>query len=208
MAGWLDALLQRLAEVPQAILLLVLALAAALENLIPPIPADAVILFGGFLLGKGASAIGLAFLVVWLANVSGALLVYALGRAYGPGFFRGRLGQYLVKPRQLASLSAFYHRYGFAVIFFGRFLPVFRSVVPVFAGVSNLSLFRTAVPVALASGIWYGGILYLGAVAGQNWRAILAALERGGAWLYVVTALCAAAIFLFWWRSRNEPPPA
>jgi membrane protein DedA with SNARE-associated domain len=203
-AAWLDALLERMLYVPEALLLLILALAAALENIFPPIPADVVILFGGFLVGKGASSLWLAFLVVWVSNVVGALAVYALGRAYGPGFFSGRLGKHLLRPRQLASLSAFYQRFGFGVIFLSRFLPMFRSVVPVFAGVSGVGALRTALPVALASGFWYGGLLYIGAVAGQNWETILAAMERGGRWLALVAALIALGVAWWWVRSRRE----
>jgi membrane protein DedA with SNARE-associated domain len=206
MSRWLQAVLEHLLLVPEGVLYLILGLAAALENLVPPIPADMVILFGGFLVGKGGGRLWLAFLVVWLCNVAGALLVYGIGRRYGVDFFAGRLGRYLLQPRQLASLSAFYHRYGFGVLFLSRFLPMFRSIVPVFAGVSGVSPARTAVPIALASGLWYGGVLYVGAVAGENWQQIAAALERGGRWLMVVALLLAVALFVLWRRSRGDAP--
>jgi membrane protein DedA with SNARE-associated domain len=108
----------------------------------------------------------------------------------------------------LTRLSDSCHRFGFAVIFFSRFLPMFRSLVPVFAGVSRLGFARTGVPVALAFGLWYGAILYAGAAAGQNWPEIVALLERGRRWLYLPVALAAAALLLWWWRSRHEHPSA
>jgi membrane protein DedA with SNARE-associated domain len=207
MPRWIDALLEQMLRVPEAVLYLILAAAAALENLVPPVPADVLILFGGFLVGKGAGTLWLAFLVVWLSNVAGALLVYAIGRRFGADFFAGRLGGYLLQPRQLASLGAVYHRYGFGVLFVSRFLPMFRSLVPVFAGVSRVGLLRTAVPVALASGIWYGTLLWLGAVAGENWRQISEAVAEGGRWLAVLAALAAVAIFLLWRRTRGDASP-
>jgi membrane protein DedA with SNARE-associated domain len=207
MTRWVDALLEQMLLVPEALLYLILGLVAALENLVPPIPADMVILLGGFLVGQGAGRLWLAFLVVWWCNVAGALLVYGVGRRYGAGFFAGRLGRYLLQPRQLASLSMFYHRYGFGVLFLSRFLPVFRSLVPVFAGVSHVGLARTAFPVAMASGLWYGTILYLGAAAGENWQQIAAVLERGGRWLLLAAVGIALVLLALWRRSRSDELP-
>ncbi|CAN5857607.1 hypothetical protein BH23GEM3_BH23GEM3_08550 [soil metagenome] len=203
MTGWLDAFLQRLLEVPAAWVHLTLALAAALENLVPPIPADVVILFGGFLAGQGSISLWVAFMVVWISNVGGALLVYLLGRVYGARFFSGRLGSFILKPQQLTTLNGFYHRYGFTVIFVGRFFPMFRAMVPAFAGVARLDLVRTIVPLALASGLWYGTVLYLGAVAGQNWEQIAAAVASAGWWLYLVALVGVLVLGGWWWRSRH-----
>lgn len=205
MAEWLDALLQRMRSIPEPLVHLILGLVAALENLIPPIPADVVILFGGFLAGQGSVSLATAFVVVWLSNVSGALFVYGMGRAYGPRFFAARVGRLLLKPRQLASLSAFYHRYGFAVIFVSRFLPMFRGLVPVFAGVSRLGFLRTTLPIVVASAIWYGAVLYLGALAGENWETILARLDAGARWLGLAALLLAVAVAWWWWTSRRHP---
>jgi len=205
-AAWLDALLERMLQVPELLLLLILAAAAFFENWIPPVPADVIIVFGGFLVGQGASRLWLVFLVVWLFNVAGALGVFLVGRTYGPGFFSGRLGSFLLRPQQLTSLAAFYHRFGFGVIFFGRFLPVFRSVVPVFAGVTHLGLIRTTLPIAAASALWYGMLLYLASAAGQNWSTILGFLDRSGRWLLVPAAVIAGAVVTWWWRSRGEHP--
>jgi membrane protein DedA with SNARE-associated domain len=205
MSAWLDALFERMLLLPEGVLLLLLGLAAALENMVPPIPADMIVLLGGFLIGQGAARLWLAFAVVWLCNTLGALFVYLMGRTHGPGFFSGTLGQRLLQPAQLASLGEFYRRFGFGVIFVSRFLPVFRSLVPVFAGVSRVGVWRTAIPIALASAIWYGTLLYLGAIAGHNWQAIAGRLEEGGRWLWVAVAII--VVLLVAWLRRSRRPP-
>jgi membrane protein DedA with SNARE-associated domain len=203
MSQWLIGLMDRLAAAPEAVIYLVLGFAAALENLIPPIPADVVVLFGGLLAGRGAASVGGVFLAVWLSNVGGALLVYALGRRFGPGFFGGRWGQLLLRPRQVERLNDVYRRYGFGVILISRFLPMFRAVVPVFAGVARLGLWRTAIPMALASAAWYGAIVYLGAIAGRNFEAIVAQLEAAGRWLWLAAGVVAVLVAIGWWRTRD-----
>lgn len=204
MTDLIDLLLDQLAGSNQALVYLLLGVFAALENLVPPVPADVVVLFGGFLAGQGVVDAFAVFLVVWSANVCGALAVYLLGRRYGASFFSGRWGRLLLKPRQLRSLSDFYGRYGLRVIFLSRFLPMFRAVVPVFAGISKVGFWRTALPLALASAIWYGAIVYVGAVAGRNWESIIASLEGASRWLWGASLILLAIVFVWWWRSRND----
>ncbi|HEV2132241.1 MAG TPA: DedA family protein [Longimicrobiaceae bacterium] len=201
-----EGLLQRMLAAPDELIYLVMAVAAALENLVPPVPADVVILFGGFLLGKAGGRVWLAALLVWLSNVAGALVVYGLGRRFGMRFFAGRWGRMLLRPGQLAALAGFYQRYGFTVIFISRFLPVFRSVVPIFAGVSHVGLWRTALPILLASGLWYGGLIYLGAAAGENWESIWRTVEAAGRGFYLAALLLTLAVLWWWRRSRQAEP--
>ena len=204
MTGSVERLLEWLSAAPPALVYLALALAAALENIIPPIPADVVVLFGGVVAGQGVANVWVVFLAVWIANVAGALLVYAFGLRYGESFFKGGWGRLLLQPHQLEQLDGFYRRYGVRVIFVSRFLPMFRAVVPVFAGVSRLGFWRTALPMAAASALWYGMIVYLGAAAGRNWREIMEGLSSAGRWLWIVAALVAAGVGWWWWRTRKN----
>jgi membrane protein DedA with SNARE-associated domain len=204
MTGSVERLLAWLDAAPAALVYIVLGLAAALENIVPPIPADVIVLFGGVVAGQGAANVWLVFLAVWLCNVGSALLVYLFGKHYGEAFFAGRWGRLLLQPHQLEQLDGFYRRYGVRVIFVSRFLPMFRAVVPVFAGVSKLGFWRTALPMAAASALWYGMIVYLGAVAGRNYREILQALSDAGRWLWIVALVVAAAVGWWWWRSRRN----
>jgi membrane protein DedA with SNARE-associated domain len=183
---------------------LVIGVFAGLENIFPPVPADVIALTGGFLAGRGTiSPIG-AFLAVWGANVGTAMLTYWVGRRYGASFFQGRVGRMILQPQQMARLSTLYAKHGAKVIFFSRFLPGFRAVVPVFAGTSGMGWMRTAAPIALASGLWYGMVVYLGATAGRNWEQIRASVEASSRWLAIAAVILFALVGWWWWRSRGE----
>jgi membrane-associated protein len=160
------------------------------------------VLVGGVVAGAGSARPTGLFLAVWIGNVGSALLVYEIGRRHGPKFFEGRFGSALLAPRQIHALARAYSRYGFPIIFFSRFLPVFRPVVPVFAGVSRLSFWGTAIPVALASAVWYGLLVYVGALAGANWRAVVAFFANLGSWLAILAAVLLVGVGWLWWRTR------
>ncbi|HEX9936384.1 MAG TPA: DedA family protein [Longimicrobium sp.] len=204
MGGFVDALLEWLKSLPPVLVYLVVGVIAAVENVFPPVPADMVALFGGFLAGAGQGNPWLMFLVVWLANLSTALLMYWLGKTKGTAFFEGRIGRKLLQPRQMKKLSGFYERRGVIVIFISRFLPMFRAVVPIFAGTSGVGFWSAAIPMALASALWYGLIVYLGATAGENWEQIRGAVESSGKWLAIAAAVMAGGVFWWWWKSRKE----
>lgn len=182
----------------------VLGAGAALENVFPPVPADTFVVLGGFLAAQGrADAVGV-FLVTWGANVVSALAVYGLGRRYGRGFFRGGLGRHLLRPHQFERLQGFYDRWGHWAIFFTRFLPGFRAVVPVFAGVTHQRFLPVAIPILVASGIWYGFLTWLGAVTGRNLGTIMGWLGNVNRTLLAIAVLLALAVGFWWYRSRHH----
>jgi membrane protein DedA with SNARE-associated domain/uncharacterized tellurite resistance protein B-like protein len=150
----------------------VLALLAAVENIIPPVPSDAAVALGAFLSNRGVTAPLGVFLVTWISNLAGAALVYLVARRYGRRLFATGVGRRLLAPRSLAIIEREYLRFGVAGIFVSRFLPGIRAVVPPFAGLVNLSLVRTLVPIGIASALWYGGITILGSVIGSEWDRI------------------------------------
>jgi membrane protein DedA with SNARE-associated domain/uncharacterized tellurite resistance protein B-like protein len=150
----------------------VLALLAAVENVVPPVPSDAAVALGAFLSNRGVTAPLGVFLVTWTSNLAGAALVYLIARRYGRRLFASGVGRRLLAPRSLAIIEREYLRFGVAGIFVSRFLPGIRAVVPPFAGLVNLSLLRTLVPIGIASALWYGGITILGSVIGSEWERI------------------------------------
>jgi membrane protein DedA with SNARE-associated domain len=199
-----DALLGLLRELPPVAVYALLGAGSALENLIPPIPADTFVLLGGFLAGRGALDVWTVFLVTWGANVGSALAVYGIGHRHGRTFFEEGMGRKVLTPRQLDRMGRFYLRWGAPAIFLARFLPGLRAVVPAFAGVSHQPFLPVAIPVVVASALWYGALIGLGAAAGRNLEGALDWVTHANRILLALAVLVIAAVLVWWLRSRRS----
>ena len=151
---WLEAL-------PPLSLYATLAVLAATENVFPPVPADTAVALGAFLASQGALSVTTVFAVTWSANVITATAMYVAGRVIGRPIFESRIGQRLVPPNVLRAVEREYHRHGMWGIFLARLLPMWRAVVPPFAGVVRLSAWRTLPPLYLAGLLWYSVLTFV-----------------------------------------------
>lgn len=197
-------MLSFLEDLPPALVYAVLGLGAALENVFPPVPADTFALLGGFLAGRGPLSPWVAWVVTWLPNAASALLVYGAGHRYGKTFFEKGVGRHILHGHQLERMKGFYERFGAFAIFFTRFLPGLRAVVPAFAGVSHQPLLPVAIPLALASGIWYGALVWLGATAGRNLETLMGWVDKLNLVLLGIALALFGGIFAWWWRTRRS----
>ena len=201
----MNAILSFLGPQGPVLIYLLLGLGSAVENLFPPIPADTFVLLGGFLAAGGRANAWTVWVVTWLANTTAALLVYWMGYRYGRPFFQIGLGRYLLNTNQLRRLGDFYQRWGFPAMFFARFLPGLRAMVPVFAGVTQQRFSVVAFPVLVASGIWYGALVWLGATAGRNLDVVGERLAGANRLLLGAAVLAVLGVTLWWFRTRKGP---
>jgi len=192
-------------QLPDVLVYLVLFGGAAIENILPMIPADTFVALGGFLAGAGDLDVRWVAGGTWAFNVAGALVVYRIAHSHGPTFFQRGPGCHIFRPHQMERIGRFYEQWGMLAIFGSRFLPGVRAVVPVFAGATHQPWIRVAVPVAAASAIWYGGLVSLGSMAGQNLDSLARQLDGVNR---VLAGFAVIICFLgaWWWmRTRRHP---
>lgn len=189
---------------PNVAVYLVLGGGAAVENVFPPIPADTFVVLGGFLAAVGDLRIRWVFAATWFGNVASALVMYRLGHRYGRPLVEGPWGRHFLNLHQLQRLQGFYERWGTPAIFLTRFLPGLRAAVPVFAGVAHQRLWSVAIPLATASAIWYGALVWAGAFAGHNLGAVLRVIGEVNVWLIAVAVAVVAALAWWWWKTRHH----
>ncbi|MGH7675319.1 MAG: hypothetical protein ACREMV_08610, partial [Gemmatimonadales bacterium] len=70
-----------------------------------------------------------------------------------------------------------------------RLLPVWRGVVTPFAGIAGLSAPRALIPIAIASGLYYGSLTALISALGANLDDVLRVLDRVNMVLAVVAVV-------------------
>ena len=181
------------------------ALWVAIESVIVPIPSELVLPFAGFLVGEGRSLEPLTGQPwnLWLVTAAGTIgaVVGALV-AYAIGYFGGRpiierWGRYLrITPEDLDRTDEFFARHGTKAAFFGRLIPVVRSLVSFAAGIARMPLGPFVVFTALGSLPFTFVLVFAGLQLGANWESIGDVLKR---FEYVVLGALALAVLAFVW---------
>ncbi|HUU30440.1 MAG TPA: DedA family protein [archaeon] len=178
-----------------------LGVSSAIENLLPPFPGDTITVFGAYLAGLGFLDPVLVFGCTAAGNLATNIFVYYLGRANGREFIKNHPRMF--HPELLPRVALFYRKWGMGTLFISRFLVGFRSVIPLFAGVSRFRLRRFLVPVIFAIAIQHALLVYFGFYLGQNWAYIKTILKELNLGLGAVAAVLAVLVFL-WFRKMRK----
>lgn len=200
-----EDLIAWLAGLPPVAVYGVLALMAMVENVFPPFPADTAIALGAFLAHRGVTDAWTVFLVTWAANVLTAMGMYFLAARHAPALFRSRFARRFLPADGMAFVRREYERFGLVGLFVGRLLPGFRAIVAPFAGLIHLGPIRAGAAMALASALWYGGLVFLANAFGHQFDRILAVITGINRTLGLV-ALGLLVLLIGWigWRVRRQ----
>jgi len=199
----LENFIERLSGVPLVVLYPTLGLLAAVENIFPPLPTDAVVAFGSFLAARGQGNPWVTFLVTWLSNVAGAAGMYWAGRKYGRTVLTRGFAKW-IGPDAEIRLERSYRKYGLPALFVSRFLPAVRAVVPVFAGAAKLPFLPVISIMGLASGIWYAFLTIVAFRAGSDWEALQSTIANYSRAITVLAVVMIAASAAIWWKKRRS----
>ena len=188
-----DSFLQFIKGIDGAYLYPALFISAVLENIIPPIPGDTVTLFGAYLVGIGQLSFSGVFAATALGNFVGFMLLFFLGRFLEKEFFLNRNLRYFPK-ENLLKAEIWFQKFGYMIILLNRFLSGARSVISIFAGISELKTGKVALYCLISCLLWNGMLIYAGYKAGKNWETLTALLKQYNT---AVLVLIAAALVIF-----------
>ena len=183
-----------------------LLLAMLAENLFPPIPSEAVLPLAGYLVQRGDLNLVLALAMSTLGSLLGALILYALGRFGGRPVLL-RYGRFLrISEEELDRADAWFDRHGPKIVFFGRMVPLARSIVSVPAGTSELPFGRFVLLNGLGSALWNALLIGLGYAFGDQYERVSHFVSRFSTPIGILVALSmiGLAVWWFWGRDRKS----
>lgn len=202
---------QLVTQVYDAVGYLGVALWVAIESVIIPIPSELVLPFAGFLVGEGVAIepltgrpwqLALVVVAGTIGATAGALVAYAIGYLGGRPLFE-RWGRYIgVSPADLDRAEGFFARHGPAASFFGRLIPVVRSLVSFAAGVARMPLVPFTVFTFLGSLPFTFLLVFAGTQLGANWAEVGGVLKR---FEYAVLAVIAVIVLAWLWFRVIRP---
>lgn len=149
-----------------------------LENIFPPIPSELILLFGGFMTTYTKLNIIGMIISSTLGSLIGALLLYKIGTIFSKEKLKilisGKLGRVLkLKNSDIDNANKWFTNEGKKTVFFGRFIPLIRSIISIPAGINKMNISKFITYTLLGSVIWNLVLVILGHIVGRNWKAIL-----------------------------------
>lgn len=137
----------------------------------PFLPGDSLLFTAGAVAATGALDVGVTFLLLLAAAVSGDAVNYALGRAVGTRVIHlsetdRRWGRW-VNPTHIARAREFFARHGGKAVVMARFVPIVRTFVPFVAGAAEMSYPSFALYNVSGAFVWVGLCLGAGYLFGN-----------------------------------------
>ena len=170
------------------------------ENLFPPIPSEVVLPLAGFEVQRGSLVFAWAVLAATLGSLTGALILYAIGR-YGGRPLVERWGRVLrVTERDLDRAEDWFDRWGGWVVFGSRMVPLVRSVISLPAGMMEMPIWRFVVLTTLGSMIWNLLLIGLGYQLGARWEEVSAVVAQFSDVMKYLAVLAVVAFGVWLWR--------
>lgn len=182
-------------------------IAIALENVFPPLPSELFLPLAGFTAAQGEMSLLAAILWTTLGSLVGALVLYGIGGALGRNRLRAIVDRMpLVNLRDVDRAEAWFARHGAKAVFFGRMVPLVRSLISVPAGVERMSLPLFAALTTAGSLIWNTAFVLAGYALGESWP-IVEAYAGVASKAVLAVAMVAVVAFVVVRLSRRRVHP-
>lgn len=152
-------------------------IAVFLESFFAPIPSEIILPFSGFVasIPDGGMNIVLVILVATIAAYLGSLPFYIIGKWGEKPLlkFINRYGKYLfIQQSDVDKAFSVFEKYGNGVVFFGRLIPIVRTLISFPAGVAKMNFLKFSIYTLLGSLIWNTLLAYTGYILGDHWDVV------------------------------------
>lgn len=165
---------------------------AYIENIIPPMPGDVIVAFGGYLAAEGVVSFTVLLIVTVVASVVGFMNMYWFGYKWGAQIEENQDDHLILRfldYKYFKKGKKWMAEWGQWVVFGNRFLAGTRSVISLTTGISKLNVTHTALNSFFSSLLWNFLLLASGWYVRDNWEVIGHYLSNYGKIILVIIVL-------------------
>jgi membrane protein DedA with SNARE-associated domain len=182
MSDAISSLVDQLLGVPGWIVLVVVGLVVFAEDALFfgfVLPGETVAVLGGVAAKLGHVPLTGVLVVVVGAAIVGDSVGYEVGRRLGPRILDARLLR--SRREKLQQAQDFLARRGGSAVFLGRWVALFRALMPALAGTARMPYRKFLAWNALGGVVWGVAVVLLGYLAGASYRTLQHRLGTGAA---------------------------
>ncbi|MBD3329152.1 DedA family protein [Candidatus Dojkabacteria bacterium] len=152
------------------------ALSMFIESFFAPIPSELILPFAGFLASEGKMNILALGLIGGIFSYLGTLPFYfigTIGNRETIDKFIKKYGKYLfISEDEVNAAFKMFDKFGKLLIFFGRLVPLVRSVISFPAGMAKMNFAGFTVLTLIGSTMWSYILVIAGYFLGEHWDAV------------------------------------
>jgi membrane protein DedA with SNARE-associated domain len=180
---------------------------AYIENIIPPLPGDVLVAFGGYLAAEQIIGFVPVLLITTFASVIGFMNMYLFGKYFGDRIEEQRRRFWLMRFIDIKYFDRgkrWMHNWGQGVVLANRFLAGTRSVIALTAGITKTNVYSTMISSFVSSLVWNFILLMMGWIVYENWAVIGEYLNIYGRVILILIVLAVGARILFKRKKRQQ----
>lgn len=168
-----------------------------LESFFAPIPSEIILPFSGFVASTGKMNLVFVIIIATVAAYLGSLPFYFIGKwGERPVInFIEKYGKYLfIQQKDVDKVFGAFDKYGKGVVFFGRLIPMIRTLISFPAGVAKMQFARFSMYTLFGSLTWNILLTYAGYQLGDHWSVVSKWIEK---YQNVILVLIIIAVLLY-----------
>ena len=175
-----------------------------LESVFPPIPSELIIPFAGFSVQRGDLNLFGVLAATTGGAVIGMLPWYIAARLLGLArvkWLADKIGRWLaMNSDEIDLASSWFLRYGPVIVFFGRLVPLIRTVISVPAGIAAMPVVAFVAASTLGALLWNSILIGAGYFLSSHYDLVEAVIDPA---TITVLVLC---VLIYLWRVVTWKP--
>lgn len=179
-------------------------LVIGLEYACFPIPSEIVLPFVGMSIPQTTLTFLPAFLVSILAGLTGSIICYYIGYFGGNTLLDNLARKSEQIDKALTMFDKWFAHYGRWAVLFIRVIPLTRTYISLFAGVSRMSLGEFLLYSSTGIALWNLVLMSLGLYFGQNWALIEGILNTYSNIILVLVAIVILLLIAKKWQGSRK----
>lgn len=175
-----------------------------LESVFPPIPSELIIPFAGFAVERGDLNLFGVLAATTGGAVIGMLPWYIAARLLGLArtkWLADKIGRWLaMNSDEIDVASAWFLRYGPIIVFFGRLVPLIRTVISVPAGIAAMPVAAFLAASMLGALLWNSVLIGAGYFLSSHYHLVEIVLDPA------TIAVLVISVLIYLWRVVTWKP--
>ncbi len=172
-----------------------------IENIFPPSPSDAILLFIATFVGIGKISFISLLIASTLGSTAGFAVMYYLGNQFEHKIIESKRFSFISRDL-IHKVERWFSKWGYWLVVANRFLSGTRAVIAFFVGLSSLEFNKSLALSFVSALIWNSLLIYFGMKLGDNWIVFDEFLKDYGLYVSIATLIIIMYFVVRWAINR------